>query len=396
MNAFSKVIRALCEGGVSLLFTRALIKARTVVSRRTYVKFYLAHEITHGLPIVDVVFRPVVSEEGDVAIATRILVALRAALISENAVGNVHTGDLWEDIRREQHKDFYAIWDDPVKVAEYMNNMNQRGITHGISASSLAEYTDMLHKPIVRREWGIMVKDILISFAEAVGAMPSKLDGNNFYIDEATILDALEEKIGISLIPSEAEGGMFKLKIRNRYFDYRDLWSAYTAWRIYMLVGADASIAEIGAGMGKVALYAKQYGFKRYTTYDLPLVSAAQAWYLIKSGITVQLYNEKPQPGAVRILPYWEFSDKESFDVTVNADSFPEMDESIVRTYLTTIKKNTKKYFLSINQEDAGAYGVSRHHITVKDVVGDVEGLKLVYRFPFWLRKNYIEELYTV
>lgn len=390
MNVYKKVKKAVKDGGVSLVFKRAIAKTTDY-----FTGIHFAQNIKHSyeeLPKVAVENRPLTSQADDVHIAERILRAFKKAQEDEREHKN-RKGDLWDLMQREGYSDFYAVYSDPVKLAEYMNNMNQHSITSGVGSSCLEEYRAMHEKPPVRQEWGVFVKDVLVAFGEAVGVLPYNLNGDNLYVDEGSLLSRIEEKIGITLRPSHIEGGLYKLKINNKFFDWKDFWSAYTAWRIYSLVGPDASIAEIGGGIGKAALYAGQFGIKNYSIYDLPIISLAQAWYLIKSEVDVVLYGEKGQ--GIQLLPYWEFS-KGSFELTINADSFPEMDGSKVADYLETIKKNTRKYLLSLNREDGGVYGDNHKHIVVHDIVGQVGGLERVHRFPSWIGRNYVEELYTV
>lgn len=389
MNYLSKVNKAMKEGGVRLIFKRFLNKIRWSIQRRDYLP-NVKHRLQKELPDVDVQFRPIRgSFENDVLIAERILRAFNKAREDEHK--NM-TGDIWDRIQAH-HSDFYAIYHDPVKVVEYMNNMNQKNITMGISSSTLVEYQDMKKDPIVRKGFGVFIKDVLVCFAEAVGALPYNLDANYLYKDGNNLLGCIENKIGIKIVPSDIEGGLYKLKLNEKFFVHRDFWSVYLAWRIHNLVGSSASVAEIGGGLGAVALHAGQFGIKDYSIYDLPIINLVQAWYLIKSGENVVLYGE--EGSGVNILPYWSFKNGKSFDLTLNADSFPEMDESIVIDYLETIKKNSK-LLLNINTEWAGEYGEGRKHVIVQDVVKKVGGFNLMSRFPTWFYRNYVEELYTI
>ena len=390
LNIYSKIKKAVREGGVPLVFTRLLKKIWWSFVRPNYLVQVL-HNF-NDLPKEDVQFRHLATQSNDILIAERILLALKKAQKDEHK--NI-MGDLWDNIQRDYHSDFYAIYNDPAKVAEYMNNMNQHGITWGISSSCIEDVMAISKSPSMQQEWGVMIKDALVSFAEAVCVLPRNLNAGNLLVDEGLLLSNIEGKIGISLSPSNIEGGLYKLKINNKFFDCNDFISAYTAFRVHSLVGSDASIAEIGGGMGKAALYAEQFGITNYFIYDLPIINLVQAWFLIKSGVDVVLYGEQRRPHVLHILPYWEFK-KESFDLTLNVNSFPEMDGSIVAEYLKIIKKNTSKYLLSINLEDGGEYGEKHVHIVVQDIVTKVKGLNLIYRFPSWFMRNYVEELYKV
>lgn len=401
MSIYEKTRRALSEGGVVLIFTRLFNKVRWSKSKLDYL-VNVKHKLNKRLPDVNVQFRPIPeTSKNDVLIAQRILHAFNKAREDEN---KDKTGDIWDRIQ-ERHADFYTISHDPVKVAGYMNNMNQHNITLGISSSTLGEYQNMKKYPMIRQGWGVYVKDLMVCLAEAVGALPynrterGRALRDTLYQDGDVMLDRIEAKIGAPLMPSGVEGGLYKTMIKGHPFDHKDSWSIYIAWRIRELVGTEATVAEIGGGIGKAALFAGQLGIGNYSIYDLPIINLVQAWYLIKSGVTVELYGEEQThydnftPAPVRILPYWEFRN-DSFDITVNTDSFPEMDESIVADYLETIKRNTKQYLLSINQEEAGVYMGDRRHVVVPDVVAKVGGFKRIYRLPFWFLENYVEELY--
>lgn len=381
-----KVKKALKEGGVMLVIKRGINKIQWFIVKKDYTK-----EIVHSfnvLPAVEVEYRPAQISGEDVEIARRVLKALKKALEHEKKTA---TGDIWDRIL-EHHKDFYAIWDDPYKVAEYMNNMNQRNITMGISASTFSSFQDLQDDTSAQQAWGVLIKDDLVSLGEAVGVLPYNLKGNNLAVNEARLLSDIEKVIGISLIPSETEGGLYALKVNGKYFPHREFHSIYYAWRTFKLVG-NMPIGEIGGGMGKAARYATQFGITNYALYDLPLVNLLQAWYLIKSGTKVVLYGEEGE--GVKILPYWEFS-KGAFMLVLNTNSFAEMDESIVEEYLHAIKKNST-YLLSVNQEDQRLYGDGRKHVVVPHIVDRVGEFTREYRFPSWFPcENYVvEELYT-
>lgn len=385
LTMFGKVRKALHEGGIWLVFKRPLDRFRWSFVHKDY-KGGLTHVLKEILT-TEAVYRPVQSSPMDVGIAKRVLKALEKA---EQDEPRVITGDIWDRVRRE-HDDFYSISNDPVKVAAYLNDFNRKNIAQGISCSPLSSYEDLTKNPTLRREWAALIQDDLICLAEAVGAVPYNLEGESIHMDTNVLLKRVEEKMGMRIVPSGIEGGLYTLEIGGRYFSNREFYSVYYGWRTHMLGGN--KIAEIGAGMGKAAWYALQLGVKDYSIFDLPLVNLLQAWFLIKSGVEVVLYGEQGE--GVKILPYWEYA-KDSYDLTLNTNSFSEMDASIVTGYLETAKKNSK-YLLSINQEGELPYGDGRKHVVVARIADKV-GLKRLYRFPSWFpaRDYLVEELYTV
>lgn len=378
----SKIRGAVEEGGVKLLIQRTANKVRWSwpFYRQSYLEA-VTHDIKGKPPEVPTWCCPVGdTTPEDVQIAERVLAAFRKAILDEKPRGEK---DLWSNVLENGHADFHAISDDAAKVAEYLNDVNRRGLGVGVASSTLSEYEAISKDPRLENEFGVLIKDVMVSFAEAVGAVPYNVH-ENLYLDEDEVLEKIELKVG-NIEPSDAEGGVYKAEIGGRLWGARDFWSAHIAKK----VADKGRIAEIGAGMGKVAWYALQFGAKEYSIYDLPIINVLQAWFLIKSGAKVVLYGEEGE--GVKVLPYWKFREG-SFDLTLNVDSFPEMHESIVADYLEAIKGNSRE-LLSINRENGDSTKV-HSHCSVSEVAERVGGLRRVSRSPFWIYKNYIEELY--
>src|SRR5207248_2501785 len=142
--------------------------------------------------------------------------------------------------------------------------------------------------------------------------------------------------------------------------------------------------------------YAYKLGIRDYSIFDLPYINVLQGYFLLKAlPNSVSLYGEKQK--AIKIMPDFMFgkSLKNRFDLVLNADSFPEINIETVRNYLKDIKKNTKKYLLIINQEGESSFAAIKQSVVSK-IVLDIGGFSKVYRFPFWVRKGYVEELYKL
>ncbi len=221
------------------------------------------------------------------------------------------------------------------------------------------------------------------------------------YEDSDRLANEIERRIGIKIFPPEIDGGLFKLVLKNGSFDERDLWSLYAAWRINCLAEKNSAIAEIGAGMGKVAMFTNRFHFENYSIFDLPLMNVIQGWYLIEAlpDKKITLYGEaEKSQNTVKIMPYWEFEKRDKkYNLVLNQDSFPEINRNVVEAYLNNIKK-CAKYFLSINHEHQAPLfsGSENRNLVVPNIVEGVGGFERIYRFPFWLRKGYAEELYKI
>ena len=65
--------------------------------------------------------------------------------------------------------------------------------------------------------------------------------------------------------------------------------------------------------------------------------------------------------------------------------------------YLREIARKSRRYFYSINQESEGPMGADRIPQTLVPRLADaVPELSRIQRFPYWLRRGYVEELYEV
>lgn len=222
------------------------------------------HRLDKKLPDCEVEFRPVVTSPHDVKIAERILQAFYKAQADE--IRTV-TGDIWDRIQARQ-EDFYQIYKNPMAVADYLNHMNYKSITIGISPTGLQDIKDMDGSKKLRQQWGIRIKEELVMFAEALGVLPYNLAGDALYADADEILKRVGVKLATAIRPADFEGGMYALKIEGKYFNYHEFNLVYYAWKMKKIVG-NKPIGEIGGGMGKVAMYAHDLGLTDYTMYDL-------------------------------------------------------------------------------------------------------------------------------
>jgi len=149
-------------------------------------------------------------------------------------------------------------------------------------------------------------------------------------------------------------------------------------------------IIEIGGGLGRTAYYAHKFGIKDYTIVDLPHVVVAQALFI---GQTLGeerlcLPNEAKMQefknGIKLITPDIFFSNKEKYDLCLNADSFVEMDFEVAKNYLDKLKTSCSG-LLSINQE--------AYKFRLLDCLKLPDLMIKILRYPYWMRKGYVEDL---
>jgi hypothetical protein len=97
----------------------------------------------------------------------------------------------------------------------------------------------------------------------------------------------------------------------------------------------------------------------------------------------------------VNVLPWWEFyNTSRSFDTVFNRDSMAEFQLSAAINYLAEIKRRGVKY-LSINQEAEAESGQPGIYQLSVGRLAKSRGMQHHYRFPYWIRRGWVEELFS-
>ena len=174
----------------------------------------------------------------------------------------------------------------------------------------------------------------------------------------------------------------------------RAVHAIYQAWRIRELLRGipNPRVVEIGGGLGRTAFYFLLLGVEDYTIIDLPLTAVAQGYFLMQTlgSENVSLHGESEAPEfKVKLLqPSAFFEDADAVDLVVNVDSMTEVDRETADRYWRQIKRRSTK-FLSINHEG--------NPFTVKEIAeADNVGVASSQRYPYALRKGYVEELFLL
>ncbi len=367
----------------------------------------ISHLMPHGYPVAKTAFiGEIEPTEADEAIAQRLLNFYNKSIKEEP----IDHRDLWTALRAGPHSDFIDLLakNDPGPLARYLCNMSRHAVTHGLSQGDIT-YNDLLSREIARSYVATLILDKLVCLAEALGCLPyenpeSGRFGVNIYTDVEDLIGSVEKAMNLDITHPPILGGLFGLDTSKGVLDFRYICAMYTAWRIRQILKDHErpAVCEIGAGIGCVANVSHRLGIKNYTIFDLPYVGVISGYYLMKSLTqeTVTLYgDENNENSSIRILPYWHFNktDRKCFDLTLNQDSFPEIDSSIVDWYLDTIVFNTRDFFLSINQEAQVYLEITREkEVLVSELLKNRHGYDLIYRFPCWIRAGFTEELYRI
>jgi hypothetical protein len=378
------------------------------------VRAWIQHEIGNRRPAVRGILVPdIAPSEIDEAIAERLIAAYKACKKEEAAYPAIGA-DIWSAIRRLQ-EGFFSILesDDPKGLATYLCNMSRHDATIGITQGN-GEYGWITTSPEYQHFRALLIKDKLVSFAEAVGAIRCECPeqgpwGEHLHADIDVLLRMVEKCVGIALVPPEIDGGLFKIPAGAGLLHDRDLHAQYAAWSMREIAGPNASICEIGGGVGRAAYWAQRFGLGQYTILDLPHVNVLQGYYLLKSlpMDQVRLFGEALGNPRVTVWPYFEKRRIAcgAVDMVFNQDSLPEVHREAALDYIEWAWQISPRWFYSINQEAAATYNQSFWEPATEsdpkqNVVGllvtEANGFRRVMRAPYWLRKGYAAELFQI
>lgn len=242
--------------------------------------------------------------------------------------------------------------------------------------------------------------DRLLSLAESVGAAfpqcPYQGRWGHHDLDATALVNRIKLRIPFDISPPKAGGGAFGVQTSDGIISSQDILAIYVANRANSILSdcAQKTICEIGGGSGTLACYLTRTCAESIMIADLPIVSVIQGYYLMKS-VGLKSVNLSGEPVTLehktRLIPYWELDEipGKSVSLFINTDSMPEIDDDIAEHYMELIKDKGSNTFLSINQETQAGEAV-------QDLVEKARGFKRVYRFPHWMLRGYVEELYEI
>ncbi len=363
-----------------------------------------AHEIAEVLHLDPSPEEPA----SDLPLAERVLTAYRRALDFEGTrtgpTNRPITG-IWEMVKYEFHGEFCRLvaQNDVPGFAAYMRNAMRESLTHGLGPGH--DVFKAMSKPGLTQNVNVqIIIDRLASLAEAVGALPCENPeqgryGVNVTLTATDLVNRIEAVIGAPIGRGPAMGN-FGIRVNEKIIDVRTPDDAYTIFQAKKIAETRSllGICEIGGGLGGNAIQALRMGLPSYTIFDIPIVCAVQAWFLIKSlgPETVELFGETHAPHKVAILPYWEFYNRSrSFSLVINRDSIPEIPIEHARSYLAEIAAR-EACLLSINQESAGITNDGgKTQLCVGDLVREIPSMRRISRYRAWIREGYVEELFV-
>jgi hypothetical protein len=315
------------------------------------------------------------------------------------------TGDsVWSEFSKRSryiHESLLAQSDE--RITQILEDPIPTSLFHGYySVVRDLDFNEHSHEARKLREWVVQqIFECLVRLAQATGAtrlwnperMQPEPDGKESITPGSSedLLTELDREIGLRMDFPNPIQGEFGLPTTRGIASYRAPHAIYQAWRTQKLLGetTKASVLEIGAGMGRTAYYARHLGITDFTIVDLPLANVAQANFLgrILGPEAIWMLGDpvSEQAGRIRICPpEWLANTDKEFNVILNVDSITEMDSPHAVNYINEIIRRTTM-FLSINHE--------ANPLSVRDLLSKCGIKTRTLRYPYWLRKGYVEEI---
>ncbi|MEH2477538.1 hypothetical protein V1282_000895 [Nitrobacteraceae bacterium AZCC 2146] len=323
---------------------------------------------------------PAVSDD----LIKRIKTAYRAAHVTE--VGPTDSAWLSEFSTQKSGIDRLLLNGGIGQIGAALANPLSNHLFHGFDSLTADETND---PPVLqwRAEW---IYDNLLRFAEALGVrrMSNPESIADSFPPLEVLLESIDDAVGFRVVfpnPFQNEAGLLTSR---GIATYRAVQALYQAWRIRQTTGTgQVRVVEIGAGTGRTAFYARNFGIDNYTIIDLPMTNIAQAYFLgaTLGGDAIALYGEQSTEHRISVLPAATFFGSDTkFDLVVNVDSLTEMSAATAVRYVSEIKMRSKA-FLSINHE--------ANPFTVGEIAKSIAAAASS-REHHWMRRGYIEETF--
>jgi hypothetical protein len=357
---------------------------------------------------------PAKSTPADVALCERLIFAHQRA--TSRSAEDTSLSPLWSEITQRHQGGLQRALEkkDPNLLAGELSSMFRKEFLYGIASGHL--YTHA-RSAVGARIWSMRYLDDIVSLAEYLGVVRTECPEQGvvaYALKDG--LDALVERIEQTLgfgIGFPPVGAPYGIQARGSLITMEAPEHIYVACRIARALGdhlpktfsASPNIVEIGAGFGGTAywlLRLRNLAVQRYTLVDVPNANVLQGYFLSQVFGTshVRLFGEStgehPQQPIITILPPQGIGElrERDVDMLINQNSMPEMPEETVASYLAWARETLRGLFYSYNQEAfSPVRGVPQ--VLVPEVIRRVRGFSLVSRNASWMRRGYVEELYS-
>jgi hypothetical protein len=346
--------------------------------------------------------------ERDIDLCERLIAAFTAAA-SENEIDGERSG-IWGWILDTHQRRLAEALDRGYarELASLLGSMFQQEFVWGITSDHGIRHHE---KALGLRVLSLNSLDMLVSLAEAVGVVPVEnpaqgKTGVAFDGGIAKLMDKLDRALGFEVDFPDV-GAPYGLTVDGRLITLDTPEQIYAALRLDLarrnhLLGrpeGSTRVVEIGGGYGGTCYWFLRVcpDIARYTILDLPIMNVLQGYFLAQAhgASVVSFYGE--EPAQVRILPASALAQVDTpFDMLVNKDGMPEMPPDAVTSYLQWARVSCDGLFYSCNQEAKAEFPlVGGTQGVVHEAIARVGGFDRVRRDRSWLRRGYVEEIYT-
>lgn len=321
----------------------------------------------------------------------RLLAAYRRTFKKE------HYGGMWRGIFEQRHLPIHQVFmAGAADEAERILRDPASSELHNGFDTTVADFTaQILATEAAPRRFAETCKMKLVTLADALGV--TRMDNPETYCaslesppapqtDE--LLERIEQALGLRIDFPNPFPNEFGLATKRGVAGYRAIHALYQAHRIKTLVAGmrNPRILEIGGGTGRTAYYAYRLGLKNYSIVDLPFTAISQGYFLGRTlgPDAVAADGEREPVEAIKLYsPDTFLARRERYDLIVNVDSLTEIGWETASRYWKEIQGRAAR-FLSINHES--------NEFTVRQLPGRAPQA----RYPYWMRRGYVEELYVL
>lgn len=324
----------------------------------------------------------------DLHLVTRLLAAYKRAF------SYAHYGDgTWRAFFEKRHKDLHQLFmsGDARSAAMVLRDPAASDLHYGFDTTYAGQTRIWAESAHEHALYATDCKMHLVTLAEAVGLIRVENPENYSPALKSpagpgtdALLARLDGAFGLKIDFPNPFPNEFGLKTERGVAGYRAIHALYQAYRIHSV--QPRSVVEIGGGMGRTAYYCFLLGERDYAIVDLPFTAISHGYFLgcLLGEEAVVLDGEPYRRDAIKLQsPDTFLRSKRKYDLFVNVDSLTEIPPAVAWPYYEAIK-DRGKLFLSINHE------ANSHRVHV-----DIEGVKHS-RFPYWMRRGYVEELYSL
>ena len=188
---------------------------------------------------------------------------------------------MWRDHFNTYHGESHRVFmqGDIEEARQILANPGSNNLFHGFDELCILFLPSYHADP---KSLASSCQDNLLRLAEAVGAfridcpeLASTHWLENTEISTDKIVQAIEAMLNTEISFPDIYPGAVGAKSHRGIVTYRAIQAVYLAFRLRQIIQNDAtsnrssSVCEIGAGLGRSALYANQLGLKDYTIVDV-------------------------------------------------------------------------------------------------------------------------------